>query len=91
MKNIGPFQILKQCGPNAYKIELPPDIGLLVIFNVYDIYAYKTSSPSNIYDAGANEMLQDLPRQKPPSIECILENRINMKTRKHIYYEYFIK
>ena len=76
MKNIGPFQILKQCDPNAYKIDLPPNVGLLPIFNVSNIYAYKTYSPTKIDDLSSKDMFQDLPRQNPPSTECILENRI---------------
>ena len=41
MKKVGPFQILKKCGNNAYKIDLPPDIGLSPIFNISNIYAFK--------------------------------------------------
>ena len=42
MKKIGPVMILKQCGPNAYKIDLSSNISLSPIFNVSDIYTYKS-------------------------------------------------
>ena len=41
MKKVGPFRILKKCGKNVYKIDLPPDIGLSPIFNIFYIYAFK--------------------------------------------------
>lgn len=51
MKKIGPFKILKQCGNNAYKIDLPPKVGLSPIFNFSNIYAYK-GDLDDICDAG---------------------------------------
>ena len=49
MKKGGPFKILKKCGNNAYKIDLPPIIRLSPIFNIYNLYAYKP--PANDFDA----------------------------------------
>ena len=39
--NSGPFKILKKIGPNAYVLDLPPDLGLNAIFNVEDLTLYK--------------------------------------------------
>ena len=33
----GPFEVIKKIGPNAYKIELPGECGVLAIFNVADL------------------------------------------------------
>ena len=49
MRKMGPFKILQKYGTNAYKLELPADIGLSNIFNVCDLYPYKGSAD---YDTG---------------------------------------
>lgn len=41
-KKFGPFEILKKYGPNAYKVNLPPDFNISPIFNVADIYPYES-------------------------------------------------
>ena len=42
MKKIGPCKILKKFGENAYELELPEGIGISPIFNISDLYPYKT-------------------------------------------------
>jgi hypothetical protein len=42
MKKIGPCRVLKKFGTNAYEIELPDGIGISSIFNISDLYPYKT-------------------------------------------------
>ena len=92
-KKIGPFKILQKCGNNAYKIELPPDVGLSPIFNVSDLFAFK--EPTDIVDAGTGleEQVTDvaLPKKHKPQIECILDKRVSMKTRRGTYYTYLVK
>jgi hypothetical protein len=41
MKNIGLCKILRKFDANAYKIELPDDVGILPIFNVLGMYPYR--------------------------------------------------
>jgi hypothetical protein len=45
----GPFEILKQVGPCAYVVELPPDVGNSLTCNVSDLLACKepTVMPDN--------------------------------------------
>jgi hypothetical protein len=42
MKKIEPCKVLKKFGANAYEIELPDGIEISPIFNVSDLYPYKT-------------------------------------------------
>jgi hypothetical protein len=42
MKKIGPCRVLKKFGENAYEIELSDGIGISPIFNILDLYPYKT-------------------------------------------------
>ena len=46
MKNLyahgaGPFKILKNIGPNAYMLEVPPDLRINPTFNVSDLVEYR--------------------------------------------------
>lgn len=71
MKKIGPSKIIQKCSRNAYKIDLPLDIGLSKNFNVLDIYPYKglvtDLCDAGQYDSNREEMLQVLP--KKPKLE----------------------
>ena len=40
----GPFEILEQVGPNAYKVDLPGDYGISATFNVADLRPYVDES-----------------------------------------------
>ena len=42
MKKIGPCKVLKKIGQNSYEVELPDGIRISPIFNVSDLYPYKT-------------------------------------------------
>ena len=41
MKNLRSCRILEKYGTNAYKVELPKDIGLMHVFNVVGLVVYK--------------------------------------------------
>jgi hypothetical protein len=42
MKKIGPCRVMRKFGANAYEIELPDGIGISPIFNVADLYPYRS-------------------------------------------------
>jgi hypothetical protein len=42
MKKIGPCKVIRKFGANAYEIELADGIGISPIFNVMDLYPYRT-------------------------------------------------
>ena len=41
LRKLGPCQILKKFGTNAYEIQLPPEIGISHIFNIVDLTPFK--------------------------------------------------
>jgi hypothetical protein len=41
MKKIGPCEVLRKFGENAYEIELLDGIGISPIFNIADLYPYR--------------------------------------------------
>jgi hypothetical protein len=51
MKKIGPCRVLKKFGENAYELELPEGIGISPIFNISDLYPYRTDKE----DTGTEE------------------------------------
>jgi hypothetical protein len=46
MKKIGPCKVLKKFGENSYELELPEGIGISPIFNISDLYPYRTEEAS---------------------------------------------
>jgi hypothetical protein len=42
MKKMGPCKVLRKFGENAYKLELPDGIGISPIFNISDLYPYRS-------------------------------------------------
>jgi hypothetical protein len=92
MKKIRPCRILRKFGENAYELELPEDIGISSIFNISDLYPYRTEDEG----AGTNEQLviqcqKELPVAQKPEMECILDKRVGRKTRRKQYFEYLVK
>ena len=40
-RSAGPYKIIKKIGPNAYVLELPPDLGISSTFNVCDLTEFR--------------------------------------------------
>ena len=41
MKRVGPCKVLAKYGKNAYKVELPSNLGISPVFNVANLIRYK--------------------------------------------------
>jgi hypothetical protein len=82
MKKIRPCRVLKKFGENAYEIELSDGIGISSIFNVSDLYPYR----SREIEAGTEELViqwkKQLPVAEKPQMECILDKQVGRKTRR---------
>ncbi|CAL2237612.1 unnamed protein product [Prunus armeniaca] len=101
-RSMGPFQVLKQLGSNAYMLELPPEMGISPIFNIEDLAPYKepaasdntsaeNSDPFSISDFSSLTPL--LPRPSPKEkdiVEDILDDQI-VSTRQGGYHKFLVK
>ena len=96
-RSAGPFKIIKNIRPNAYMLELPPDLGINPTFNISDLVEYRepVSIPSELF--GSKSIMSE------PTLECSLiiffERREKVKsilddqiitTKKKDYQHYLI-
>jgi hypothetical protein len=91
MKKIGPCKVLKKFGANAYEIELPDGIRISPIFNVSDLYPYKTEEKGTRDEQLEIQWTKQMPIAEKPQMESILDKRISKKTRRKQYFEYLVK
>ena len=62
MRKMGTFKVLKNCGTNSYKLELPANIGLSNILNVCDLYPYKGNADHDTSQMDGVEVPTKLPK-----------------------------
>jgi hypothetical protein len=91
MKNIGPCRVLKKFRENAYELELPDGIGISLIFNVSDLYPYRSGEVDTETEEPVIQWQKQLPVAEKPQMECILDKRVGRKTRRKQYFEYLVK
>jgi hypothetical protein len=91
MKKIGPCKILRKFGENAYELELPGSIGISPIFNISDLYPYRTEGTNTGTLEPVVQWKKQLPVAQPPKMEYILDKRVGRKTRRKQYFEYLVK
>src|SRR5215510_2007281 len=54
-KYAGPYRVIRVFPPNAYELELPPNVKLHNIFNVSKLAPYKCRTPNEISDLDEEE------------------------------------
>lgn len=95
MKNIGPCRVVHKFGPNAYEIELSLGVAISPIFNVFDLYPYKSflvvGSDAGTTTTKNDDWVKELPPSQPMKLDCILDTKEVKKTRRKTYKEYLIK
>ncbi|CAB4263778.1 unnamed protein product [Prunus armeniaca] len=101
-RSMGPFKVLKRLGSNAYMLQLPPEMGIIPIFNIEDLVPYKepaafdntsaeNSDPFSISDFSSLTPLLPHPRPKEKDIvEDILDDHI-VSTRQGGYHKFLVK
>ena len=94
-KNIGLCKILRKFFANAYEVELPRDVGISPIFNVPDLYPYRTDESSHFTESDETNpeasWKEQLLRATSTVPKIILDKRVCKKTQGKEYYEYLIK
>jgi hypothetical protein len=91
MKKIGPCRVLKKFGANAYEIELPDGIEISPIFNISYLYPYKDEETGTKNEQPMIQWTKKMPVADKPQMECILDKRVNKKTKRQKYFEYLVK
>ena len=83
MKKIGPCKVLKKFEANAYEIQLPDGIGISPIFNISDLYPYRDEEDNEQTEV---QWTKQIPVAERPHMECILDKRVNKRTRRKEYF-----
>jgi hypothetical protein len=91
IKKIGPCKILKKFVVNAYDLEFLEGIGISLIFKVADLYPYSMDDTEEINGHEEIQWKQHMPITEKPQIENILDQKIDKRTIRKMYYEYLIK
>jgi hypothetical protein len=91
MKKIGPCKILRKFDANAYEIELLDGVGISPIFNVLDLYPYRSDDIEGSENQEKIQWEKQMSIEKRPQMEKIIDQRIGKKTRRKTYFEYLVK
>lgn len=94
MRRIGPCSILANYGENAYKVDLPSDIGLSPVFNIADLVTYKglvQGAKCSYSEVSVDVHNLQLLAKPHPRAEKVISSRIAKKTRHQAYWEHLIK
>ena len=97
-RSAGPFRILRRCGPNAYEVELPPELGVNPTFNISDLVEFRepTLLPSELFVPDPTFESEPIPNypvakaNRRDRIERILDDKTTV-TRSKDYQRYLVR
>lgn len=88
-KKVGPCQVLRKFGENAYEVELPPGLDISPIFNVADLYTFHGDLKAETESAASGKPGPTSTKEKD-KIEKVIQVR-EMKTRAGDYFRFLVK
>jgi hypothetical protein len=91
MKKIGLYKIIRKFEENAYEIELPDGLGISPIFNIVDLYPYRTDEMKRFKNQKEFQWVKQMLVVERPQMENIIDWRVGKKTRRKTYFEYLVK
>ena len=62
-KKNSPCKILKKINDNAYKADLPVELAISFVFNIFDLYVFHGTDQGNFHDEEV-DWQQTIPRKK---------------------------
>ena len=98
-RSAGPYKIIKKIGPNAYVLELPPDLGISSTFNISDLVEYSKPAmiPSEPFGPDPSIESDPIPEyplinwpEKKDRIERILDDQV-ITTHNKGYQRYLVR
>ena len=91
---MGPCKIIEKYGANAYKVDLPSNLGISPIFNVQDLVKFKGPLAEVSQNSqGVSTNLEPIVVPSPTKLEAkkILDLEVKKTTRHKVYMEQLIK
>jgi hypothetical protein len=88
-KKIGPYNILNKINDNAYKVDLPADLNISPVFNIFDLYIFHGDDLGDDSEVEV-DWQHTIPIKKKEKIAHILDQK-TLHTRQSQYNRYLVQ